>query len=508
MTDFTDLVDLTSERLGGKVIAANDEFFAPKENLLNPAKPVFLEGKYTDRGKWMDGWETRRRRTPGYDWCLIRLGLPGILRGVVVDTSYFCGNFPEHFSLEACELGDGPPYKNEATRWKAPGVRWFELLPQTALEGDTLSHFPVSHSGRFTHLRLKIYPDGGVARFRAYGEVLPSAQQIARIRIDLASVENGGRILESSDQFFSEPLNLLMPGKSVGMQDGWETRRRRGTGHDWVIVRLGVPGVIEKIEVDTAHFKGNFPESCSLESLHAGPSAQPASLANSTAWKSLLARTPLRPNSRHFYARQLLAKTAATHVRFQIFPDGGVSRLRLYGRPERPEERLKGLELLNRLPREKAVATFLDCCGSRKWAELMAACRPFAGTAQLFDSADKIWASLGRKEWLAAFRHHPPIGGREPIGPQSSKAQQWSKGEQSVARSSSPESRRLLARANQAYHAAFGYIFLICAAGKSTEEILKSLHQRLSNDPETELVIATEEQRKITRLRLERLLGP
>lgn len=508
MSGFTQLVDLASARLGGKVIAANDEFFAPKENLLKPSKPVFIEDKYTDRGKWMDGWETRRRRTPGYDWCVIRLGLPGTLRGVVVDTSFFRGNYPEHFSLEACELGDGPPYKNETARWKAAGVRWFELLPQTPLEGDSANKFPVSHSGRFTHLRLKIYPDGGVARFRAFGEVIPASKKTARAELDLAAVENGGRIIDSSDQFFSEPLNLLMPGRGAGMHDGWETRRRRGPGHDWVVIRLGVPGVIEKVEVDTAHFKGNFPENCSLEAIYADTSMKESALAASSAWKPLLPRTQLKANARHFFAKQLLSKLPATHVRFNIFPDGGVSRLRLIGRPERPEDRFKGLELVNQLPREKAVTALLDCCGSKKWAEEMAACRPFAHSASMLEAADKIWAGLGRKEWLAAFRHHPPIGGKKATRKQSAKAQQWSKGEQATAQKAPEETLRVLAAANQAYHAAFGYVFLICATGKTTEEILKSLNQRLSNDPETELKIATAEQRKITRLRLEKLLAP
>ncbi|HTV60065.1 MAG TPA: allantoicase [Verrucomicrobiae bacterium] len=507
MTEFSRLVDLASARLGGKVLEANDEFFAPKENLLKPSKPVFLDGKYTDRGKWMDGWETRRRRTPGYDWCVIRLGLPGILRAVVVDTSFFRGNFPEYFSLEACDLGGSPPYENESRKLKAPGLRWFELLPPSPLHGDALNEFSVEHSARFTHLRLKIYPDGGVARFRALGEVVPPVRKIARARLDLAAVQNGGRILDSSDQFFSEPLNLLMPGPGAGMHDGWETRRRRGPGHDWVILRLGVPGVIERVEVDTAHFKGNFPESCSLETLLAPLGATLQSLASSLAWKPLLARTPLRANSRHLFAKQLLHNGAASHARFNIFPDGGVSRLRLFGRPQRPEDTRSGLDLLNHLSRAKALEALFDCCGSKKWAARMADLRPFAAAPQLLESADSVWASLGRGDWLAAFRHHPPIGGSKAPRSQSAKARHWSRGEQSASRKTSPETRRVLAAANQAYHAAFGYVFLICATGKTSEQILESLQQRLSNDPDTELKMAAEEQRKITRLRLEKLLS-
>ncbi|HEX2715238.1 MAG TPA: hypothetical protein VHM88_23920, partial [Candidatus Acidoferrales bacterium] len=161
--DFTELVDLASERLGGVVLAANDEFFAPKENLLKPAKPIFIEGKYTDAGKWMDGWETRRRRTPGFDWCLIRLGLPGILRGVIVDTAHFKGNYPEHCSLEGCTL-DGNP---DAEKLTGRETRWDEILPKSGLKGDVENRFVIETPQRSTHLRFNIFPDGGVARLRA-----------------------------------------------------------------------------------------------------------------------------------------------------------------------------------------------------------------------------------------------------------------------------------------------------------------------------------------------------
>ena len=196
MSDFTEFVDLASERLGGRVLEANDEFFAPKSDLLKPSRPVFIEGKFTARGKWMDGWETRRRRTPGYDWCLIRLGLPGMIRGVVVDTSFFKGNYPEHFSLEGCDLGSGPPYKNEKSRLKASETKWAELLPKTDLKGDSRNMFPVATDVRFTHLRLRIFPDGGVARLRVHGEAVQATPQRSRREIDLAAVVNGGRVID------------------------------------------------------------------------------------------------------------------------------------------------------------------------------------------------------------------------------------------------------------------------------------------------------------------------
>ena len=239
MNDFTQLVDLASERVGGRVLAANDEFFAPKDNLLKPAKPVWIQDKYTERGKWMDGWETRRRRTPGFDWCIMQLGIPGILRGVMVDTSYFKGNYPEHCSLEACALTDGA----RVDEVSSDTVRWAEVLPKSALKGDTQNCFEVGDPHRYTHLRFNIYPDGGVARLRVHGEALPDWKRVLALAeaacIDLAAIANGGRVLGASDMFFSAPQNLLMPDKSAHMGDGWETRRRRGPGHDWVILHWG-----------------------------------------------------------------------------------------------------------------------------------------------------------------------------------------------------------------------------------------------------------------------------
>jgi allantoicase len=506
MKEFVKLVDLASERLGGRVLEANDEFFAPKENLLKPAAPVFIKGKYTPRGKWMDGWETRRRRTPGFDSCVIRLGLAGIVRGVVVDTSFFTGNYPQGCSLEGCDLGGGAPYANEKKRLKDSATRWVDLLPLRALEGNEENLFAIERAERFTHLRLKIYPDGGVARLRVHGEVVPDRKRFSRAEADLAAVENGGSVIASSDEFYGAPLNLLMPGRGKDMGDGWETRRRRGPGHDWAIVNLGVPGTIRRIEVDTAHFKGNFPESCSLDMCYA--EASEATTIPETAWKPLLQRTKLKADHRHVFRKELQSASPATHVRFNISPDGGVSRLRLFGRAERLEDRLKGIERFNHIPRAQASKALLDCCGSKKWADEMLRQRPFASADHLFDVADKTWRALGRKDWLAAFRHHPPIGGKAAKVKQSAKARSMSAGEQSAAQKGSQETLAILAAANRAYEAAFGSVFIICATGKSSEEILQSLQQRLANDPETELQIAAEEQRKITRLRLERLLAP
>lgn len=507
MKDFAQLADLASERLGGRAIEANDEFFAPKENLLKEAKPIFIEGKFTARGKWMDGWETRRRRKPGHDWCIVRLGLPGIVRGVVVDTSFFKGNYPERFWLEGCDLGERPPYKNEKKRLKAAETRWIELIPETMLQGDAQNSVPVNNEDHFTHLRLNIYPDGGVARLRVHGEVVPDEKKISRGTIDLAAIENGGSVIASSDQFFGAPRNLLLPGRAKNMGDGWETKRRRGPGHDWVVLKLGVPGVIRRIEVDTAHFKGNFPESCSMEASYA-PGAEPDTfLAATQAWKELLPRMKLKANHLHVL-KNLQDVGAASHVRFHIYPDGGVSRLRLFGRAELIEERVSAIARFNRLPREQALKTLLDCCGAKKWAEKMLALRPLPDLGYVLDMADKVWAGLQREDWLEAFRHHPAIGGRQAKAKQSANARRWSAKEQFATQKASPEILAALDAANRKYAQKFGHVFLICATGKSSEEILNNLHERMPNDPEAELRIAAEEQRRITRLRLEKLLAP
>ena len=324
--DFTELIDLASERVGGAVLFANDEFFAPKENLLRPSAPIFVEGKYTDRGKWMDGWETRRRRTPGYDWCIVRLGLPGVIRGIIADTSHFKGNYPEQCSLEAWAT-DGLP----TTELTSDSVQWSEILSQASLNGDSRNPFAITNAKRWTHLRFKIYPDGGVARLRVHGDVVPDWSRLKRTgEIDLAAVENGGLVLSCSDMFFGHRHNLIMPGRAANMSDGWETKRRRGPGHDWTIIKLGALGRIRHLEVDTSYFRGNFPESCSLEACLA-PNASPESLEDPEfVWKPLLPRTKLQAHTPHFFD-QVMDAGSASHVRFNIFPDGGVSRLRVFG---------------------------------------------------------------------------------------------------------------------------------------------------------------------------------
>jgi allantoicase len=450
---FTELVDLASERVGGAVIDANDEFFAPKENLLRPSKPVFIEGKYTDRGKWMDGWETRRRRSPGFDWCIIRLGLPGIPRGVIVDTAFFRGNYPEQCSIEG--------------RDAAIEEDWRELLPVSPLRGDSQNEFPVDCHERVSHLRLKIYPDGGVARLRVHGEVIPAWRDSGEV--DLAAVENGGLVIESSDMFFGSRNNLIMPGRAFDMSDGWETKRRRDPGHDWCVIRLGTSGIVERVEVDTAYFKGNYPESCSIETMEGEP---------------ILARTKLEAHMRHYYEKDVERRGPVSQVRFRIYPDGGVSRLRLWGEPR-----------LRQFREEEMRA----CCGSREWVKRMTAQQPFRHVDAMIAAAERIVGDLAREDWLEAFAAHPRIG--------EAAASDWPRQEQAGAAGSSAELADQLREGNRAYESKFGHIYLVCATGKGAEDLAAILDRRLTHTAETEFRVAAEEQRKITRVRLRKLVN-
>ncbi len=329
--------DLAAERLGGWALAASDEFFAPKENLLRPGPGIFREGEYTARGKWMDGWETRRRRGSGHDWCIVRLGVPGAIRRITVDTGHFLGNHPEICSVDGFAAPEG---LDDETLVGQEG--WVELVPRSPLRADAENTFAVEDDRRWTHVRLNIYPDGGVARLRVYGRGRPDWERLLSTGgpVDLAAVENGGWVRDCSDHTFGRPANLLLPGRARHMGEGWETRRRRSSGHDWVILELGRRGAIACVELDTTHFKGNHPESFRLEGLdHPAPSGGDEAEALGTGgeewgerpWRTVVARSPLAPHAVRRFRSAL--EEPVTHVRLAIFPDGGVSRLRLWGRP-------------------------------------------------------------------------------------------------------------------------------------------------------------------------------
>jgi allantoicase len=316
-------VNLADARFGARAIACSDEFFAPMERLLQPGAAVFVPGKYDDHGKWMDGWESRRRRGPGYDWCVVALGVPGSILGFDVDTSFFTGNYPPSASVDGCPVGADPQLPTS----------WIGLLSSVALSGNRHHYLLARPSERlYSHVRLNIFPDGGVARLRVYGR--PSA---AGVRpgpdglVDLVARVHGGRALCWNDAHFGHCDNLLLPGRGINMGDGWETRRRREPGHDWCILALGLAGRVRRIEVDTAHYKGNYPDACSLQAANL-PGGEAASVtAQSQFWDTLLPNTRLGADAIHTFESECVDLGPITHVRFNIHPDGGVSRLRLWG---------------------------------------------------------------------------------------------------------------------------------------------------------------------------------
>ncbi len=318
-------INLAQPRLGARVVLATDDFFAPKERLIAPADPVFIPGKYDANGKWMDGWETRRRRGPGHDFCVVRLPRLTEVHGFEIDTRHFTGNFPPAASLETCVSEEDIP-SDEAD--------WVEVVPVTALKGDDRLGVALPAPVRATHVRLHIYPDGGIARLRVWGRILFDPATTGRDgRIDLAAMEHGGRAVAANDAHFGAPDNLIAPGPGADMGDGWETRRRREPGHDWAILALACPGRIEEVILDTAHFKGNYPDRFSLQAAAAGDVPESLLIVQSQFWPTLLAPTPLGPDAEHRIADGLAELGTVTHVRLNIFPDGGVSRLRLYGTP-------------------------------------------------------------------------------------------------------------------------------------------------------------------------------
>jgi len=345
---FSGLVDLAVAELGGRALGASDEFFAGADNLLQAGRAIFVAGKFTDRGKWMDGWESRRKRTSGretaHDWCVVALGAPGEVVGFDIDTQHFVGNHPPFASVEGLWVPDAA---DGAAALPALLARegWVALLEQSPLRPDAQNLFAALARGPVSHLRLNVFPDGGVARFRAFGRVHPrwdSAPELdeeARAHVapelrDLAALLNGGLTLACSDAFFGPMNNLLLPGRPADMGGGWETRRRRGPGYDWILVKLGARGAPAVVEVDTRHFKGNFPDRCSLEAIDAPAGARITELVGSDAWRPLVPEAKLRADARHFFTvADVGSKTpSVTHVRLNIFPDGGVARLRLWGR--------------------------------------------------------------------------------------------------------------------------------------------------------------------------------
>ena len=323
--DFTRRwANVASPRLGARAIEASDEFFADKERMIQDAAPVFIADKFDDHGKWMDGWETRRRRQPGHDYCIVQLATRCVLHGVDIDTAHFTGNYPQAASIDVCTARYAP----------GPDAEWREVVPRTELQGNNHHYIPLDAAGPADFLRLNIYPDGGVARLRVHGEPSYDWSVVsADTLIELSAFAHGGRIVAYNDAHYGSPWSILTPGRGVNMGDGWETRRRRTPGHDWIIVALGSAGTINGIEVDTAHFKGNYPAACSVQAALKPVDGEAGWTNEAGDWPFLLDKADLGPDSVHvFDGKDIEISSPVNVVRLNIYPDGGISRFRLFGR--------------------------------------------------------------------------------------------------------------------------------------------------------------------------------
>ncbi len=318
-------VNLASPRLGSTAVRCSDDSFAAMDRMLQDGPAVFRPGVFDDFGKWMDGWESRRRRDAGHDWCVLRLGVRGNIRGVDIDTSHFTGNYPPAASLWASDAEHDPGDDPHA---------WTEIIAAVTLGADA-HHFLECHaSGPWRWLRLNQYPDGGIARLRVYGQPAPDWETVGDGPLELSALANGARVVAFNDAHYGDPWALLAPGRGTSMQDGWETRRRREPGNDWMIIALGRAGIVERIDVDTAHFKGNYPESCSLQAARVAGGTDRSLVTQAMFWPTLLDPQPLRADALHHFEGNVLHDLGAvSHVRLNIHPDGGLSRVRIWGRP-------------------------------------------------------------------------------------------------------------------------------------------------------------------------------
>ena len=318
LQQYTNLAD---ERIGAKVIDCSDDFFAEAKRMLNASAPIFVEDKFDDHGKWMDGWETRRKRHAGYDWVIVKLGVAGKISALDIDTTFFSGNYPASAAVEACYAPDQ----------NLEQVEWHQILPNSILGPSQHHIFQVASENTYTHLRLNIYPDGGVARLRVYGDVQIQLKD-SNETLDLLALENGGRVIAYSDAHFGHPRNLINPGRGINMGDGWETKRRRAPGFDWCILALGQAGKIEKIDIDTAHFKGNYPAEVSIQAVYIEDATDPQLIPQSMFWPFLLEAQPMQMDHVHSFINEILAHEKISHIRVNMIPDGGISRIRLWGK--------------------------------------------------------------------------------------------------------------------------------------------------------------------------------
>jgi allantoicase len=322
---LNELIDLAQSRLGSKIVYKTDEFFAPAKRIINPWPPVFKEGVFDKHGKWMDGWETRRKRGKGHDYLILKLGKPGRIHKVDIDTSYFSGNQPNKISLQACSTSKKIPNKKS---------KWITILKKKPTKANSHHFFNIKNKSIFTHIKLNIYPDGGIARIRIYGS-MKIKKNFGKKTLNLTSVLNGATPIACNNEHFGRAENILAPGTGKNMGDGWETRRSRGKNFDWLIIKCATAGKINKIQIDTHHFKGNYPDKCSLQAAYLNTKISNKNIVNkSKKWKLLLNKAKLNANKIHNFQNKLMKNKKVNYIKINIFPDGGISRIRAFGKSE------------------------------------------------------------------------------------------------------------------------------------------------------------------------------
>ncbi|WP_419768519.1 allantoicase [Arcobacter sp.] len=329
------MINVTSLDLGTKILYVSDDFFANAQRMLEESEAVFKD-EYDENGHWMDGWETRRRRDSKNDFCIIKLGVSAKINSFEVDTAHFKGNYPLAVSIKACYSKD---INDEEIINNPENFQWKELLVQSDLQGDTKHNFDSSCQDEITHIRMDIYPDGGIARFKAFGTICFDEKLYDMDNINVISMLNGARAVRTNNEFFGALKNILKEKDSLYMGDGWETRRRRTPGFDWGIIELSKPAIIDNIMIDTNFFKGNFPDSFSICSAYIKESTDNSIETQSIFWEELIPSQKLEMDNKHYYNKSfLLHNKPITHIRINIFPDGGVSRLKLFGKFIKDEE--------------------------------------------------------------------------------------------------------------------------------------------------------------------------
>ena len=319
------IIDLAQPRLGSKVIYKTDDFFASAQRILNPSIPVFKEGLFDKNGKWMDGWESRRKRIKGYDYLIIKLGRPGKIKKIDVDTSHFNGNQPSMFSIDAAF--------SKSNNFKK--FNWKTLLSKKKAKANSHHEFNIKSKSTISHIRLNIFPDGGVARLRVFGSIDKEKIKFKNKKINLASLNDGATIIACNNEHFGKAENILATGKAKNMGDGWETRRRRNKGYDWLILNSINGSQISDIEISTHHFKGNFPSHCSLQAAYIPKIKSIRSIIKkSVKWKFLLNKVKLNANKTHKFKNKLMKNNKINLIKLNIFPDGGISRIKIFGRAD------------------------------------------------------------------------------------------------------------------------------------------------------------------------------